>query len=603
MPDGAAERMLAALRHRGPDEERIVPLPGGLLMCTRLSVMDLSAQALQPFYDERGTAAAVCNGEIYNAPALAEALAGRGHRLRTSCDSEVVPHLYEQSGPGFAEHLEGMFAVAVLDLAARRLLLARDRWGIKPLYYARARSHAGEYLVFASELNCLLAGGLAPRPDRQSIHDYAALGYIPGPATFYEHIHAVEPGELIDVTLADGRISVRRRRYHRWTIAPDRSIGLDTAAATTERLLESSVAAQSRADRPVGLLLSGGLDSSLIAAMRARRPGDVQAFGMRFDDERYDESWAGRLVAKHVGVAYTTVEPPYRQGTFEHIRAVLRRVGQPYSDTSLFAAYALAERVRQSVVVCLGGEGGDEAFGGYERFRDLAGDSGLEAPGDRVGTIESKHRLLDRAEHQQLCLDRDLLPVRRHFEPRWDYVWRDKPTGADRLVALATEASTRLTLADDYLVKADISSMAQGLELRVPMLDERLFAYALTLPTALKATPAHFKVVPRALAARLLPERVACKPKWGFSIPPYGWLADGVRHEIAAAVSDPGSRLTEYFTPKVYRAWAAAFRSARTPPGLHELDLFDRILMLLSLDLHLADLTPPSGGSGVALPI
>jgi len=597
--------MLASLRHRGPDEERTVRFDDGLLMCARLRVMDLSPEALQPFHDERGTVATVCNGEIYNSQAIAAELGERGHTLRTRCDVEVIPHLYEEFGTDFPHRIDGMFATAVLDTTARRLLLVRDRWGVKPLYYARVRGPVGEYLVFASELNCLLACGLAQRPSRQAIYDYAALGYVPAPETFYENVYSVEPGELIDVTLDDTRVTWRRSKYHRWTIAPDPSIRLSTAVATTDRLLHASVTAQSRADRPIGMLLSGGLDSSLIAAMRSRLPGEIHAFGMRFDDKRYDESWAGRLAADHLGLPYTTVDPPYRHGTFAHISAVLGKVGQPFSDTSLFAAHALAERVRERVAVCLGGEGGDEAFGGYERFRDFAAADGDDRAGfnDRVARVEQRHRLLDAAAHQQLCVDHDLLPVRRHFEPQWEYRWHCEPTEADRLVALATEASTRLVLADDYLVKADISSMAHGLELRVPMLDEKLFAYALTLPAALKATSTHFKIVPRALAARMLPEPVARKPKWGFSIPPYGWLADGVRQEIAATFSASTSRLTEFFAPKIYKPWVDAFRAGHTLPGVHELDLFDRVTMLLALDLHLCAMRPDHPVGGTALPM
>src|SRR6266545_2260216 len=221
----------------------------------------------------------------------------------------------------------------------------------------------------------------------------------------------------------------------------------------------------------------------------------------------------------------------------------------------------------------------------------------------RVARVEQPPRLLHAAAHQQLCVDHDLLPVRRHFEPQWEYRWHCEPTEADRLVALATEASTRLVLADDYLVKADISSMAHGLELRVPMLDEKLFAYALTLPAALKATSTHFKIVPRALAARMLPEPVARKPKWGFSIPPYGWLADGVRQEIAATFSASTSRLTEFFAPKIYKPWVDAFRDGHTLQGVHELDLFDRVTMLLALDLHLCAMRPDHPVGGTALPM
>lgn len=599
--------MLSLLRHRGPDEENAAFYRDGALICTRLRVMDPAPRALQPLHDERHQIAAVCNGEIYNFPELAGMLGRAGHSLTTTCDTEVLPHLYEEHGAEFPRHLRGMFGLAVLDTQQRRLLLARDRWGIKPLYVTRVRGPTGEYLAFSSELNALLASGVPRRPDRQAISDYAALGYIPAPETFYEHVYALQPGELLDARLMrDGSVRVRRSFYHRWTIAPDPSIRLATAVSECEGLLDRAVAAQSRADVPAGILLSGGIDSSLVAAMRSRRDTAVKAFSMRFADAGYDETWAARLTASHLGLHHTIVDLPPERGTFGHIVAVLAGMGQPFSDTSVFAVHALAEQVRRHVTVCLGGEGGDEAFGGYGVFGTFADGPDPAAAGSGESqlwaSVESRHRLLDAAGHARLCQDDGLLPVRRFFEPTWSYVWPGPAAGPERLVAYTTEAATRLVLANDYLVKTDMAAMAHGLELRVPILDEDLFGYALTLPRALKATRARLKIVLRALAARMLPEAVAAKPKWGFSVPPYEWLGGGVRKEIAEVLRDPGSGLPEYFRPAEYVPWVAAFERGESLPDVDELYLFDRVIMLLALDLHLRA-QPAGPTTGATLPL
>jgi len=602
-PDRAIS-MLAGLRHRGPDQEATSPPGVGVLMCARLRVMDPRPEAQQPFWGEAGTVSAVCNGELYNFGALAAELTRRGHQLRTRCDAEVVPHLYEEHGPDFVGHLRGMFGVAVLDHTERRLILARDRWGVKPLYYTLASGPAGESLIFASELGALLASGIQARVDRQALIDYTALGFIPAPETFIEHVYALEPGELLDASISNGRVTWRRAAYHRWTIAVDQSVTLADAVATTDALLGASVSAQGVADVPMGIFLSGGIDSSLIAAARAETAPGTPTFSMRFADSGYDESWAAALAAKHLGLPHTVVDLPPALSSYEHIAGVLRRVGQPFSDTSIFAVHALAIRVRSAVTVCLGGEGGDEAFGGYELFRDLAIAADDEHP-DPTGlhAVERHHRLLDAATHRALCGADTGAPVSRFFEPSWEYVWDGRPTAGERRVAYATEASTRVTLANDYLVKVDLATMAHGLELRVPMLDEDLFSFALTLPSALKTSAAEMKLVLRKLAARRLPPAVATKPKWGFSVPPHEWLTGQARADIVATLRAADASVADHLDPRVYRPWVDAFAAVRDIDGVHELELFDRVILLLALEVHLRDLAARRDDGLVPMPM
>ena len=372
LPDAEnhAAHMAQVLHHRGPDAHGIRSWPDTTLVHTRLSIIDLTPAGAQPMTNEDGTVWTVFNGEIYNHRDLRRDLQKRGHVFRGHSDTEVLPHLYEEEGPEFVSKLRGMFALAIYDSRTRTLLLARDRFGIKPLFYASGNDR----VAFASEIRALLKlPDIDTRPDRQAIYDFAALFYIPAPETFYSGIRSLQPGEILEARLDSDRIKWNTRTYHQWTIAPDPKMTLSEAAERGEALVTASVQRQMESDVPLGTLLSGGIDSSLVStAAQAALGGGLRTFNVRFPEKEFDETWAAVAVAKHIKSCHATLDMDSVQGTWEHVTNLLRHAGQPFADTSLFAANAVCRLMRQHVTVALSGDGGDEAFGGYDLYWQLA---------------------------------------------------------------------------------------------------------------------------------------------------------------------------------------------------------------------------------------
>src|SRR5262245_2577586 len=581
-----AAHMVQALRHRGPDAHGIRSWPEATLVHTRLSIIDLTPAGAQPMANEDGTVWTIFNGEIYNHRELRQDLESRGHLFNGHSDTEVLPHLYEEEGSEFVKRLRGMFALAIYDTRSRTLILARDRFGIKPLFYVPGK----ERLAFASEIRALLElPGVDTRPDRQAIYDFAALFYIPAPETFYTGIRALEPGEMLEARLdADRGLSWKTRHYNRWSVVADGDLTLDQATDRADELLTTAVRRQMESDVPLGTLLSGGIDSSLVsAAAQNALNGGLRTFNVRFSENGYDETWAAIEVAKHVGSCHETLEIEDEQGTWDHITKLLLHCGQPFADTSLFAVNAVSKLMRQHVTVALSGDGGDEAFGGYDFYWQMArmarlqtvppsvwrGASALLRPLASFGAVPASlpQRLAEltepddvalvqnlfcwtrERERRALCRDKDLLPIRRLFEPQWEH---RPPTGASRvekLSMLATEANVRLILANDFLFKVDTASMRQSMEVRVPMLDEDLFAFALTLPHVLKVDGRTCKRVLRAVARRRLPSVVANKPKWGFIVPVDAWLDEDFRSCLRSVLLSPSTKIAEFFEPSVYK--------------------------------------------------
>lgn len=614
-----AVRMLQALHHRGPDDSGIRSWLEATLLHTRLSIIDLSPAGAQPMANEDKTVWTVFNGEIYNHRELRQDLEGRGHVFKGRSDTEVLPHLYEQEGLGFVNKLRGMFALAIYDTRKRVLILARDRFGIKPLFYAPGRDH----FAFSSEITALLEfPGIDLRPNRQAVYDFAALSYIPAPETFYTGIFALQPGEMVEARLDGQRVSWRKQTYHRWTIAPDPSMKLAQAADRAEELIMTAVCRQQESDVPLGALLSGGIDSSLISvAAQAAQKEDLRTFSVRFPDKDYDETWAAADVANQIGSNHKILDMSDIRGTWEYVTGLLLHAGQPFSDTSLFAVNAVSRLTRQHVAVALSGDGGDEGFGGYNFYWRMArivrwqklpawmwhGASVVSAPlcrlrvvperlslrlGDLAGTdnaffMQNLFCWVRERELRQLCRDTDVLPVSRLFEPRWEYQLPPSASRLERLAAQATECNVRLTLANDYLFKVDIASMKESLEIRVPMLDEDLFAFALSLPYHLKVKGRVGKRVLRAVTERQLSPRIANKSKWGFAVPLDIWADADFKFRMRETLLGPSSTLSEFFRPKAYRPIVEAFCEGRQCFGISPQSLYQRVIMLLAVQLAL----------------
>ena len=623
LPDGEryAARMVRILHHRGPDAHGVRSWPQATLVHTRLSIIDLSPAGAQPMANEDGTVWTVLNGEIYNHRELRRDLEKHGHVFRGHSDTEVLPHLYEEEGPDFVSKLRGMFALAIYDTRARTLILGRDRFGIKPLFYAPGRNR----VAFASEIRSLRElPEIDVRPDKQAIYDFAALSYIPAPETFYMGIRALQPGEILQANLDYGRIKWKAHKYHRWAIVPDYGITLSQATDRADELVTTAVRRQLESDVPLGSLLSGGIDSSLVsAAAQEALKGELRTFNVRFSEKEYDETWAATAVAKHIGSCHETLDVEDSEGTWDHITGLLRHGGQPFADTSLFAVNAVCRLMRQHVTVALSGDGGDEAFGGYDFYWRIARIAQVQrfprwlisigslplaplaqlnvvspsfperfnglARADDIAIVQELFCWVREREHKPLCIDTDLLPVRRLFEPQWEQYLPERASRLERLSALTTEANVRLMLPNDFLFKVDIASMKESLEVRVPMLDEDLFAFGISLPHYLKVEGRTCKRVLRALAKRWLPPKVANKPKWGFSIPVDSWVDGAFKARLRDELLGSSSTLPEFFRPDVYRPIVEAFCHGSLYPGMTREGLHQRAIMLLSVHLALED--------------
>ena len=602
-----------ALHHRGPDAHGHQTWPEATLVHTRLSILDLSPSGSQPMSNEDGTVWTVYNGEIYNYADLRRDLEAKGHRFQGRADTEVLPHLYEEYGTDFVHRLRGMFAFAVYDVRKKKLMLARDRFGIKPVFFAPGH----ERVAFASELNALrMIPGIDLRPNRQAVYDFAALFYIPAPATFYSGILALEPGQLLEAQWVGGRVDWTLRSFHRWALAPDQGLTLPQAAKRTDELIDTAVKKQLESDVPLGCLLSGGIDSSLVSSAAQRCAGGLRTFNVRFSDADYDETWAAEAVARHIQSEHQTLAFQDTTGTWDGITSLLRHAGQPFGDTSLFAVNAVCRLMRRHVTVALSGDGGDEGFGGYDIHRRSAlvarcqvfpplfwrgAAMGLRLPGwlglipprlvqrfhelagaDDATIVQRLSCWTRQHEHRRFCRDENLLPVRRHFEPQWDHSMPRSAGRVERVSALATEVDFRLTLPNDFLFKVDTASMRESMEVRVPMLDEDLVEFGLTLPYALKVRGRTGKRVLRAVAGHRLPAAVAAKKKWGFGIPIDRWVDDDFRDGLNTLAVN-GSPLNEFFRPETYRPWIDAFRRGRSHPEVSRVGLYQRAILLLAV--------------------
>jgi asparagine synthase (glutamine-hydrolysing) len=535
----ALRAMSEQLVHRGPDsggEHVDGPVALG---ARRLSIIDLE-HGDQPIANEDGSCVVVQNGEIYNYPELRRELERAGHTLRTRCDTEALVHLYEEHGLGFAERLRGMFAVAIWDAPRRRLVLARDRYGIKPLYY---RHVAGE-LRFASELRALPRGEI----DLDALEAFLAFNSIPAPYSIFREIRKLPAGHVL--VWENGEITLER--YARPGPAQESELRDGDEAELVEELrarLRDSVRAHLLSDVPVGVLLSGGVDSALLAALAAEVTADpVHTFTIGFSERSFDERGDARLVAERYGTEHH--ELLVRPDPELLLRALADAFDEPFADSSALPTYLVSQLAADHVKVALSGEGGDELFGGYYTYAaDLVADrlaplARLSRPlvealpsSSRKASLDYKAKRFVRAAHLP-PLERhhgwkeifspaaraDLRGVGSSFDPVDVYRARYAETAGAPELARLQDVDFGVYLADDLLVKTDRASMAHSLEARVPFLDPLVTNLAFALPTRLKVRGLAKKVLLRKAAEPLLPKEVVHGRKRGFSIPAAAWL-------------------------------------------------------------------------------
>ena len=565
--------MTRTLRHRGPDDEGFLvrEYDDGVavgLGFRRLSIVDLQS-GNQPIGNESGAVQVVFNGEIYNFPTLRRELEERGHRFSTHADTEVIPHLYEELGPPCVERLNGMFAFALWDEARRELLLARDRFGKKPLYYAQV----GRSLIFGSELKALLEHpGCPSELDPEGLSRYLALEYVPTPYAIFRGVRKLPGGHVL--RWRDGRVSVDRY----WSLsfasgpsADDPDTDDEYAEELTARLREA-VRRRLMSDVPLGAFLSGGIDSSSIVAMmvEAMPSRDVKTFSIGFGERSFDESEHARRVAEHFGTDHHEEVFTPRAMT-DVLPSVVDVLDEPFADASILPTYVLSRFTRESVTVALGGDGSDELLAGYPTF-----------PAERVARLYAIPRLLHERVVAPLV---DRLPVStanfsadfklkrflrgaaapadvRHamwlgaFAPAEQAALLDRqpvdPFAEQRRVFAAAPTRSRLErliylyattyLQDDILVKVDRASMACGLEVRAPFLDVELVEFLGRVPARLKLRRFDTKHLLKRAMAQRLPAGIANRPKKGFGIPVAAWLKSDLRGALQDELSP--SRLT-----------------------------------------------------------
>ncbi len=555
----AVKRMNARLVHRGPDSDGIFHDGGVALAMRRLSIIDLEGGD-QPISNEDGSVTVVQNGEIYNYRELRGELERRGHRFATASDTEVLVHLYEEHGDGFVERLRGMFAIALWDARSHRLLLARDRFGIKPLYYGVA----GGTLSFASELKAMLEQpGFSRAIDPRAVAAYLAFNSIPAPLTIFAEARKLPAGTLL--TWRDG--SLEQTRYARPAPVAAGRARRGPAGELADELRETlrdSIRAHLVADVPVGVLLSGGVDSAGITALAAGEQGEpVKTFSVGFEESSFDELDRARLVAERYGTDHHEIV--LRPDAVDLFPKLVGAFDEPFGDSSALPTYLVSELAAGEVKVALSGEGGDELFGGYYTYvADL-----LAARVGRLAALAAPLAELLPSSDAKVSFDykakrfargAGLPPLERHHawkeifgpgqraslldgrDPGWDPVdlYRERyaeTAGAEPLARLQ-DVDLGIYLVDDLLVKTDRTSMAHSLELRVPFLDTEVAAMANGLATPLKVRGLAKKRLLRRALAPLLPKEILRGPKQGFSIPVAAWLRgplQGFAREVLSA--------------------------------------------------------------------
>jgi asparagine synthase (glutamine-hydrolysing) len=558
-------RMSATLVHRGPDSAGEFSDGTVALAARRLSIIDLETGD-QPIANEDGTLQVVQNGELYNYRELRRELERAGHTFRTHGDTEVLLHLYEQHGAGFAKRLRGMFAVAIWDAPRRRLVLARDRFGIKPLYYRAT----GDELAFASELRALPRGEI----DLDAVEAFLAFNSIPAPLTIFRETRKLPPGHLL--LWENGR--VRLDRFARPAPVPADELRDDEEAELVEELrarLRDSVRAHLVSDVPVGVLLSGGVDSALLAALAAEESAEpLRTFSIGFEERSFDELDDARRVAERYGTQHR--ELVLRPDAALLLPALAETFDEPFADSSALPTYLVSELAATDVKVALSGEGGDELFGGYYTYAaDLlaarvGGLAQLARPlverlptSSRKASFDYRAKRFVRAAHLQ-PLERhhgwkeifspdaraELTARRSSFDPvdllRARYA---ETEGADELARLQ-DVDLGIYLVDDLLVKTDRASMAHSLEARVPYLDTVVTNLALALPTRHKVRGLAKKVLLRKAAEPLLPREIVRGKKRGFSIPAAAWLRGELVPFARETLSTETLRRQGFFRPE-----------------------------------------------------
>jgi len=605
--DSTVAAMRDRLAHRGPDSCGAYRSPdgGAALGFRRLRIIDLTANANQPMPNEDGAVRVVFNGEIYNFRELGDGLRRRGHRFRSRSDTETIAHLYEEKGAACVDDLDGMFAIAIWDERASRLVLARDRAGKKPLFYY----HADGVFAFASEMKAFFGRGDLPiEIDPAAIPYYFLHGYVPGPRTFYRRVFQVPPGTCMTID-ADGRIDARRYWRAEFPRAADAPAAAhDAAIAGVRERVTRAVEKRLVSDVPLGAFLSGGLDSTIVVGVMSRLMAEpVKTFSIGFEgDAAYDETRYARIAAERFATEHT--EFRVAPDAVDLIDTLLWHHDGPFGDSSALPTYLVSKLARAKVTVVLTGDGGDELFAGYRRFR--ASIAAGRMPRAVVRAADAALARLPPPRHERSRLAEARRFLHAAAAPpdirmtMWNAVFFDDlpalvPGSAvdvlhyirgeerhmDGLSPLSRLLHANFTsyLPDDLLVKLDRATMANALEARSPFLDRELIEYAAALPDGYKLAGSRSKAILRDAFADIVPPEIAARGKMGFGVPVGAWFRGSLRGYMRDLLLAPGARYRSMLSGEHVEQLVARHLSgeANLGPQMWTLVCFERWLQLL----------------------
>jgi asparagine synthase (glutamine-hydrolysing) len=537
------QRIGFAMRYRGPDDEGIYCAPHIGLVHRRLSIRDLSPAGHCPMPSPDGLVRVLLNGEIYNWRELRSELSASGYSFTSESDSEVIVHGYQAWGEQLIGRLRGMFAIAVWDASRQRLLLARDRVGEKPLFYRTTETG----LYFASTIEALALMQSDRNIDPTAIACYLAHSFIPATHTIWRTVHVLPPAHML--LISPSKLPELQRYWDFPRARPGR-MDVKRCVDSIETVIEDSVTRCLDADVPVGVFLSGGVDSSLVSAMAARRQPGLPAFSLGFREEEFSELPHARAVAAHVGLSHHVLEVGVHD-LIECLPHLVVQYGQPFGDASAVPSYLLARLARQKVTVCLSGDGGDESFGGYWRLQagvyanryartvpqvvrrhfvpliaPLLGDIGRRWLAMNSLSLASPQRAYSNSESWYGHLDElagpNLRPGLAHDVVKCRTAGSEFRTEAS-LVQRILYQDFQVQLPDAYLTKVDVASMAASLEVRAPFLDQKVIEEAWVLPDRMKLHWGQRKWLLKRIASRWLPREIIYRPKMGFSLPLVHW--------------------------------------------------------------------------------
>lgn len=567
-------QMLAPIKHRGPDDSGIYRSGPVGLGHRRLKIIDLKT-GKQPLSNEDGTVWIVYNGEVYNYVELRSSLVQKGHKFASASDTEVIVHLYEEFGPECVKQLRGMFSFALWDDNTHTLLIARDRVGIKPLYY----SHTADHFLFASEIKAILAeGSVAAELDPISLQYFLTYFYVPGARTLFKNVNKLEPGHYM--VLRNGRVTTTRY----WDLDFNKgSIPFEDAVAELDRLLSRTVRDHMISDVPVGVLLSGGVDSSGVlsyAVENANKP--IRTFTVGFDGGCTDERPYARMVAKSFGAENNDITIT-AQAFWDFLPKYIWHMEEPVCEPPAVALYYISKLAAQDVTVLLSGEGGDEAFAGYQTQRNFAWLERIKrwmgpmaTPAGKfssvlLGTDHSRYskygpllntrlqkyyyshssgpyELFNRKRHSLLSAEFQSSVGTYDTNEFIDQCF-EKVRALDPLDQMLY-VDSKTWLPDDLLIKADKMTMANSLELRVPLLDHQVLEFAASLPASYKVKGSSMKHVLKKALAKRLPREILYRKKTGFPVPYVSWINNELRPKISDLLLDRQTVERGYFNRK-----------------------------------------------------